>query len=156
MSIPLQMSRPTDAHNSPSKTSSRLIQAPDQFSMKRTLQSNLDYLNQPNERMINTYREMLDIRARITELLASCQSDVTAGDWVPSSFFVIIQNTATRKLQAIAVLLVKLVVHAPSSTDFLKCPRILPRTLGTTPATSTSNLKGMQATPCEFGMCRKE
>ncbi|KAG2096355.1 uncharacterized protein F5147DRAFT_778404 [Suillus discolor] len=62
-------------------TPSQLVQAPDQYLMKPTLQSYLKYLDRHIDRMFNTYREMLEIRSRIAELLASDQSEVTEGTW---------------------------------------------------------------------------
>ncbi|KAG2139078.1 uncharacterized protein EDB93DRAFT_1164015 [Suillus bovinus] len=43
------------------------------------LQSYLECLDRHSERMMNTYREMLEIRACITELLSSDRSDVIEG-----------------------------------------------------------------------------
>lgn len=65
----------------PSTTSSQLGQAPDRHSMKPTLQSYLECLDRHSERMLNTYREMLEIHSRIKELLPSYQSEVTEGTW---------------------------------------------------------------------------
>lgn len=49
--------------------------------MKPTLQSYLECLDRHSERMLNTYREMLEIHSRIKELLPSDQSEVTEGTW---------------------------------------------------------------------------
>ncbi|KAG0701424.1 hypothetical protein DFH29DRAFT_927219 [Suillus ampliporus] len=66
--------------NLPSASFSRLGQAPDQDSMRSTLQSCLECLDRHNDRMVDIYREVMDIRSHITELLASCQPEVTMGD----------------------------------------------------------------------------
>ncbi|KAG0701425.1 hypothetical protein DFH29DRAFT_927224 [Suillus ampliporus] len=63
----------------PSSTS-WLEQATDQESMRLTLQSCLDCLERHNDSMVGIYREILEIRIRITELVASCQSEVAVGN----------------------------------------------------------------------------
>ncbi|KAG1719588.1 uncharacterized protein EDB91DRAFT_1288260 [Suillus paluster] len=56
------------------------FETPDQDSMRSTLQSCLECLDGHNDRMVGLYREILEIRTRITELLARCPSEVTVGD----------------------------------------------------------------------------
>lgn len=54
--------------------------------MKSTLQLFLERLDQHNEKVIGIYREMLEFRARIAELLRNGESEVTIGDdgvWEP-------------------------------------------------------------------------
>ncbi|KAG2041305.1 hypothetical protein BDR03DRAFT_946166 [Suillus americanus] len=50
--------------------------------MRSTLQSSLKCLDRRNVNMIGIYREMLEIRARITELLTNCEPEVTMEDEV--------------------------------------------------------------------------
>ncbi|KAG0701418.1 hypothetical protein DFH29DRAFT_1000277 [Suillus ampliporus] len=63
-------------------SSSSIGHAPDQDSMRSTLQSCLECLDKHNDRIICIYREILEIRTRITGLLASCQPEVAVGDLV--------------------------------------------------------------------------
>jgi len=64
----------------PSTSSSPLGHVPDQNSMRTTLQSYLECLDRHNDKIISVYREMLEIRTRITELLDSIQSEATVMD----------------------------------------------------------------------------
>lgn len=55
-------------------------------STRSTIQSFLKSLDQHNEKIITIYRETLEFRARITELLTNCEPEVTMGDegvWEP-------------------------------------------------------------------------
>ncbi|KAG2753153.1 hypothetical protein P692DRAFT_201785513 [Suillus brevipes Sb2] len=66
---------------------------PDQ-STRSTIQSFLERLDQHNEKIIVMYREMLEFRARIAELLTNCEPEVTAGDqgeWEPQDSTVDLQ-----------------------------------------------------------------
>ncbi|KAG0701423.1 hypothetical protein DFH29DRAFT_569368 [Suillus ampliporus] len=85
----------------PPTSSSSIGHAPDQDSMRSTLQSCLECLDKHNDRIICVYREILEIRTRITELLASCQPEVAVGDsvWNDSVDFQVIVDEG---LQAIA------------------------------------------------------
>jgi len=47
--------------------------------MRSTLQSCLELLNRQHDRLNSAYKEILEIRIRITEILASCQSEVAMG-----------------------------------------------------------------------------
>ncbi|KAG1749437.1 hypothetical protein EDB19DRAFT_1904538 [Suillus lakei] len=61
-------------------SSSQLWRAPDQESMRSTLQSCLECLDRHNNQMIGIYREILEIRTHITELLGMCQPEAAARD----------------------------------------------------------------------------
>lgn len=66
---------------------------PDQ-STRSTIQSFLERLDQHNEKIIVMYREMLEFRARIAELLTNCEPEVTTGDqgeWEPQDSTVDLQ-----------------------------------------------------------------
>ncbi|KAG1778298.1 hypothetical protein EV702DRAFT_1095450 [Suillus placidus] len=61
-------------------SSSRLGRAPDQDSMRSSLQSCLECLDRVHDRLDCVYKEILEIRIRITELLATYQSEITMAD----------------------------------------------------------------------------
>lgn len=65
--------------NPPSTSSLLPGRAPDQ-SMRLTLQSCFERLDRQRDNMIMTYREMLEIRARIAELRTNCEPEVPIGD----------------------------------------------------------------------------
>ncbi|KAG2139079.1 uncharacterized protein EDB93DRAFT_1164024 [Suillus bovinus] len=60
-------------------SSSPLSHAPDQDSMRSNLQSCLKYLDRVHDTMNCVHQEVLEIRTRITELLLTCQSEITMG-----------------------------------------------------------------------------
>jgi hypothetical protein len=64
----------------PSTSSSQLGHIPDRNIMKTTLKSCLECLDRHNDKIISVYREMLEIRTHITELLDNIQSEATVMD----------------------------------------------------------------------------
>ncbi|KAG1851795.1 hypothetical protein C8R48DRAFT_676382 [Suillus tomentosus] len=71
-------SRPESSLPNPQLTSSsRLGNVPDQDSTRSSLKSCLECLDRVHDRMDCVYKEFLEIRARITELLITVQSEIT-------------------------------------------------------------------------------
>ncbi|KAG2139081.1 uncharacterized protein EDB93DRAFT_1164035 [Suillus bovinus] len=74
-------SRPKSSLNAPRlMPSSTSGHASDQDSMRSGLQSCLEHLDRVHDRMNCVYQEVLEIRAQITGLLRTCQSEITMGD----------------------------------------------------------------------------
>ncbi|KAG0701089.1 hypothetical protein DFH29DRAFT_1080326 [Suillus ampliporus] len=134
MSVYLQKSKST-LTTSPTTLSSRSGHVADQGSMKSILQSCLESLDRLHDGKDYVHKEILrleilEIRTRITELLSSCQSDVTmenSGTWDSSIDLraivddepQIISTVALDKLNAISLLL------TPSDTFLLPQPPAL-------------------------------
>ncbi|KAG1799302.1 uncharacterized protein HD556DRAFT_1346792 [Suillus plorans] len=77
-----QLQRPKSSLTAPQLTSpSRLGPAPDQDSLRSSLQSCLEYLDRVHDRLDGVCKEMLELRARFTELLVTqWQSEITMRD----------------------------------------------------------------------------
>jgi hypothetical protein len=110
----------------PSMSSSQLGHVPDQDSMKTNLQSCLECLDRHNDKIISVYREMLEIRACITKLLDSVQSEATVMDSGTRDSNVYLQAIFDNEYQNIATV----APHEPNTTlplfttlDFVGLPQ---------------------------------
>jgi hypothetical protein len=111
--------------------------------MKTNLQSCLECLDRHNDKMISVYREMLEIRTRITELLDNVQSEATVVESDTRDSNAHLQAVFDDKHQHTATVAPNAILPLLPTLDLLGLPQ---------PLALHGRLSDLNRDPLEFGM----